>query len=79
MFQRYNQALSLRDLQLLNDCWLLKQLLSFQLEREALPKQCLEHHLASIDSNDRSFSGLSKIYTHGDIYATNQTISPATL
>jgi hypothetical protein len=55
MPQRCNPVLPLRDTQLLNDCWLLKQLLSFQLEREALSEQCLEHHLASIGSNDRSF------------------------
>jgi hypothetical protein len=71
MFQRYNQALSLRDLQLLNDCWLLKQLLSFQLEREALSEQCLEHHLASIGSNDLSLSGLNTLSTIGGACATN--------
>jgi hypothetical protein len=71
MFQQYNQALSLRDVQLLNDCWLLKQLLSFQLEREALSEQCLEHHLASIGSNDRSLSGLNTLSTIGGFYATN--------
>jgi hypothetical protein len=71
MFQRYNQALPLRDVQLLNDCWLLKQLLSFQLEHEALSEQCLEHHLASIGSNDRSLSGLNTLSTIGGVYATN--------
>jgi hypothetical protein len=71
MPQRCNPVLPLRDTQLLNDCWLLKQLLSFQLEREALPKQCLEHHLASIDSNYRGLSGLNTFNTTGDIYATD--------
>jgi hypothetical protein len=71
MFQQYNQALSLRNVQLLNDCWLLKQLLSFQLEREALSEQCLEHHLASIGSNNLSLSGLNTLSTIGGVYATN--------
>ncbi len=76
MSQQYDQFPSSNDWRYLNDCWLLKQL--FQLEREALSEQCLEHHLASIGSHDRSLSGLSKINTTGDVYATNQTISPST-
>jgi hypothetical protein len=71
MPQRCNPVLPLRDTQLLNDCWLLKQLLSFQLEREALSEQCLEHHLASIGSNDLSLSGLNTLSTIGGVYATN--------
>jgi hypothetical protein len=77
MNQQYDQFPSSKDLRYLNDCWLLKQL--FQLEREALSEQCFEHHLTSIGSNERSFSGLSKLNTTGGVYATNQTISPATL
>jgi hypothetical protein len=76
MNQQYDQFPSSKDWRYLNDCWLLKPL--FQLEREALSEQCLEHHLASIGSHDRGFSGLRKLNNTGGIYATNQTISPST-